>query len=155
MFERSLPWVAPTYNNPKPTKPNQYWIQNHLGQFDDFCRFEFSFISVWPVWLEYHMFVINLIFSLIHWHDIFITMTSHEHHKVPAVWVTFSCCEWCYTSHCWSDLVFHLGHVFHHIIGTIYNTSNSGGRKWNRTFHHPGWVQIGTRTKGKYINCSF
>ena len=50
--------------------------------------------------------------------------------------------------------------VFRHIhfittIGTMNNTSDFGGRKWNRLFDHQGWVQNHPRTTENYSNFYF
>ena len=56
MFERSLPdkFVWPNINRHQTditeSKPT---VNRSLPEFDDFCRFEVGFVSIWPVWLWY------------------------------------------------------------------------------------------------------
>ena len=56
MFERSLPdkFVCPNINQHQTDKTESIPTVNwSLPEFDDFCRFEVGFVSVWPVWLGY------------------------------------------------------------------------------------------------------
>ena len=54
MFERSLPdkFVCPNINRHQTDKTESIpTVNRSLPEFDDFCRFEVGFVSVWPVWL--------------------------------------------------------------------------------------------------------
>ena len=56
MFERSLPdkFVCPNINRHQTDKTESIpTVNRSLPEFDDFCRFEVGFVSVWPVWLGY------------------------------------------------------------------------------------------------------
>ena len=56
MFERSLPdkFVCPNINWHQTDKTESILTVNRsLPECDDFCWFEVSFVSVWPVWLGY------------------------------------------------------------------------------------------------------
>ena len=56
MFERSLPdkFVCPNINRLQTDKTESIpTVNRSLPEFDDFCRFEVGFVSVWPVWLGY------------------------------------------------------------------------------------------------------
>ena len=54
MFERSLPdkCVCPNINRHQTDKTEPLpTVNRSLHEFDEFCRFEVGFVSVWPVWL--------------------------------------------------------------------------------------------------------
>ena len=54
MFERSLPdkFVCPNIVRHQTDKTESIpTVNRSLPEFDDFCRFEVGFVSVWPVWL--------------------------------------------------------------------------------------------------------
>ena len=56
MFERSLPdkFVCPNINRHQTDKTESIpTVNRSLPEFDDLCRFEVGFVSVWPVWLGY------------------------------------------------------------------------------------------------------
>ena len=57
MFERSLPdkFVCPNINRHQTDKTESIpTVDRSLPEFDDYCRFEVGFVSVWPVWLGYY-----------------------------------------------------------------------------------------------------
>ena len=57
MFERFLPdkFVCPNINRHQTDKTESIpTVNRSLPEFDDFCRFEVGFVSVWPVWLGYY-----------------------------------------------------------------------------------------------------
>ena len=57
MFERSLPdkFVCPNVSRHQTDKTESSpTVNRSLPEFDDFCRFEVGFVSVWPVWLGYN-----------------------------------------------------------------------------------------------------
>ena len=56
MFERSLPdkFVCPNINQHQTDKTESIpTVNRSLPKFEDFCRFEVGFVSVWPVWLGF------------------------------------------------------------------------------------------------------
>ena len=55
LFERSLPdKFSPMINRHQTDKTESIpTVNRSLPRFDDFCRFEVGFVSVWPVWLGY------------------------------------------------------------------------------------------------------
>ena len=58
MFERSLPnkFVCPNINRHHTDKTESIpTVKRPLPEFDYFCRFEVGFVSVWLVWLGYHI----------------------------------------------------------------------------------------------------
>ena len=58
MFERSLPdkFVCLNINRHQTDKTKSIpTVNRSLPEFDDFCRFEVGFVSVWSVWLGYYL----------------------------------------------------------------------------------------------------
>ena len=77
MFERSLPdkFVCPNINWHQTDKTESIpTVNRSLPEFEDFCRFEVGFVSVWPVWLGYY----QLISSYQQWQTYFHQHLQHD-----------------------------------------------------------------------------
>ena len=82
MFERSLPdkFVCLNINRHQTNKTKSIPIINQaFPEFDDFCRFEVGFVSVWPVWLGYYRK------QHIQWYSMNLSMERHSPICIPGV----------------------------------------------------------------------
>ena len=117
MFERSLPdkFVCPNINRHQTDITESIpTVNRSLPEFDDFCRFDVGFVSVWPVWLGYK--------------PAYIIRCTNITHQVP----------WCVAQLCWRGSLSTLNNRTTHIrMNTVVWTT-----RWKLYWTHVcyGWV---------------